>query len=573
MMENDGSISNGGTSRIRFGLLCPGMVLEQWQLRCLKDLLVLPYVELALVIILPAHRGRPKEVGPAVWRLCSRLVGRSYSGRLGDLRSLIAQVPGLAWVDARVVDSSPCLSAPDMARIQDLGLDFLLDMGGSEPLSELCRVARYGVWSFGHGDEEKYFAYPPCFWEIYHGDHITVASLRRYTGQPGGWAILKKGVFKTIDYSYRKNLDQTRFESARWPARVCADMHNHCAEYLNAPPQQSAAAVGLPPSGAQAVRFFLKLARNYLYNVFLVLCRHEDWHIGTCPGPVERVLEPGANQEIQWFPRPARGKFCADPFAVARGDSLYVLFEEFDQRSCKGAICGTRLGSRGCPGSSQIVFERPVHLSYPYLFEHDGDIFCIPEAAESREVVLYRAVELPHRWTRVATLLAGVAAVDSTVFRYQGRWWLTASLAEEDPNLKLFIWHAPDLLGPWKPHAGNPVKIDIRSARPAGTPFVHNGDLYRPAQDCSRTYGGRVLLQRVIRLTLTEFGEETAGVIEPSPRSRYPEGLHTVCPAGNLVMLDGKRFTFNQHGFRHALTKELSPLWAWLGRFKRRKGS
>ena len=40
------------------------------------------------------------------------------------------------------------------------------------------------------------------------------------------------------------------------------------------------------------------------------------------------------------------------------------------------------------------------------------------------------------------------------------------------------------------------VKTDVRSARPAGTPFVYQGELYRPAQDCSRTYGGSIVIHR-----------------------------------------------------------------------------
>jgi hypothetical protein len=551
------------------------MMLERWQLRCLEDLLALPYVQLGLLILLPAQdTGRPKGLWRAGWRLYSRMAGRSASGRLEDLRPLLSKVPDLSRLDAReggIAQPGDCLGAEARARVRDLGLDFLLDLGGSQLQGNLCGLARYGVWAFRHGDEEKYPAFPPCFWEIYHGDNVTGASLRRHTGQPGSAVVLKKGFFKTIHHSYRKNLDQARFESARWPAQVCADLHNRRAEYLDGPPVKNKVAACTAPSNIQVLRFLTRLAGNYLSNVFHVLCRHEDWCIGTCPGPLERFLEPGARPDVRWLPRAARGAFFADPFAVSRGANLYVLFEAFDYRSCKGVICGSMMNGRGSLESSRTVFELPGHLSYPYLFEYEGDIYCIPEAAEAREVVLYRALELPHRWARVATLLPGLAAVDSTVFEHEGRWWLTAALAEEEPNSKLFIWHASDLRGPWQPHAGNPVKIDVRSARPAGTPFRHNGCLYRPAQDCSRTYGGRVLLQRVTRLTPTEFQEETAGVIEPPARSCYPEGLHTVCAVGNLVVLDGKRFVFNKDGFRHALARELAPLKAWFLGIKRGK--
>jgi hypothetical protein len=199
-------------------------------------------------------------------------------------------------------------------------------------------------------------------------------------------------------------------------------------------------------------------------------------------------------------------------------------------------------------------------MSYPYLFEHKGEIYCIPEIYQAREVCLYKAEEFPHKWVKVATLIKNIAAVDSTVFEYQGRWWLTCSDFDQDPFLTLFVWHAPDLFGPWEPHACNPVKIDIGSARPAGTPFVHNGQLYRPAQDSSKAYGGRIIVNRVVRLTPTEFKEEQVAVIEPEKNGPYPDGVHTISSVGNFTLIDGKRFMFSKGAFRWAFGQRVAKI-------------
>jgi hypothetical protein len=97
------------------------------------------------------------------------------------------------------------------------------------------------------------------------------------------------------------------------------------------------------------------------------------------------------------------------------------------------------------------------------------------------------------------------------------------------------------------PHATNPVKVDAGSSRPAGTPFVHGGELYRPAQDCSKTYGRRIVLNRVIKLTVSEFEEERAAVVNPDSNGPYPHGLHTISSvlnAPNVTLIDGKRIVF-----------------------------
>ncbi|HKT72646.1 MAG TPA: hypothetical protein VJQ47_07120, partial [Steroidobacteraceae bacterium] len=186
-----------------------------------------------------------------------------------------------------------------------------------------------------------------------------------------------------------------------------------------------------------------------------------------------------------------------------------------------------------------------VHLSYPFLTELDGRLLCLPETHEAREVAIYESEDFPARWRRVATLVAGQAIVDATLFRHGPWWWLAGSEAtSKGNNCELHLWYASDPCGPWTAHPGNPVKLDVRSARPGGTPFVHEGALYRPAQDCSRTYGGRIVINRVVRLTPTAFQEELAAVVDPDGRGPYPHGLHTLSAAGNLTLIDGKRTRF-----------------------------
>ena len=49
------------------------------------------------------------------------------------------------------------------------------------------------------------------------------------------------------------------------------------------------------------------------------------------------------------------------------------------------------------------------HLSYPYVFAHAGAWYMVPESAQDRRVALYRALDVPYEWERVATLIDGVA--------------------------------------------------------------------------------------------------------------------------------------------------------------------
>src|SRR3989442_14962308 len=172
--------------------------------------------------------------------------------------------------------------------------------------------------------------------------------------------------------------------------------------------------------------------------------------------------------------------------------------------------------------------------------EHKGQVYCVSESWQSRRVFLYVFDDRARQWRSVRSLIEDFPAVDATILRHDGLWWLWCTNAEDEPDSKLFLWYAFDLFGPWKPHPGNPVKVDARSSRPAGRPFFFDGTLYRPAQDCSRTYGGGITINRVRQLSPIEFCEEPVVSLEPWD-GRYRAGIHTLAGGDPLTVLDGKR--------------------------------
>jgi hypothetical protein len=190
------------------------------------------------------------------------------------------------------------------------------------------------------------------------------------------------------------------------------------------------------------------------------------------------------------------------------------------------------------------AIDEPVHMSYPYVLEDGGEIFCIPECAERREVALYRWDRETKRWRRDSVLMEGIAAVDATVFQAYGTWWLLHSEAEGLGRWSLYVWGANDLRGPWRPHPANPVKTDVSCSRPGGKPFWHEGKLYRPAQDGRNSYGGALVINRIDNLSMEEFQEVPVRRIAPNPRWPYPDGIHTLNGFEGLSVIDAKRHTW-----------------------------
>lgn len=201
--------------------------------------------------------------------------------------------------------------------------------------------------------------------------------------------------------------------------------------------------------------------------------------------------------------------FYADPFVVARDGRHHLFAEACPYETGKGVIVCAEVGADGAPGPWRTVLERPWHLSYPYVFEHGGETWLMPESSARGGVEIYRAAQFPDRWELAHKLLDGLAIVDATLFEHDGRLWLLGGVATAGGSDwdELFAWHAPALAGPWAAHALNPIKSDCRSARPGGRPLRLGGRLIRPAQRCERAYGEALVWLEIRALTPNAFEE------------------------------------------------------------------
>ena len=106
------------------------------------------------------------------------------------------------------------------------------------------------------------------------------------------------------------------------------------------------------------------------------------------------------------------------------------------------------------------------------------------------------------------------------------------------------LW-ADRLEGPWILHPANPIKMDVRSSRNGGSIFRVADQLIRPAQDCSRTYGGALILNRILECTPERYREEPIARLLPDELGPFPAGVHTLSCDGKTIWIDGKKFVFD----------------------------
>ncbi len=231
-------------------------------------------------------------------------------------------------------------------------------------------------------------------------------------------------------------------------------------------------------------------------------------------------------------------RFYADPFVFEHKGRTYLFLEEFPYASMKGVISVSTVSADGEISKPRHVLERPFHLSYPFVFERDGEVWMIPETYSSGKIELYRATDFPDKWVFEQVLVDNVVASDATLFEKDGLLWLFA--AEHDGGSSwdtLSLWYAQTLKGPWTAHILNPVLVDARTARPGGKIIVKDGRIIRPAQNCAGGYGTGLILKEITQLDQYSFKEHEIADLPP-PAKWGMVGVHTLNHGAGIEVID-----------------------------------
>lgn len=531
----------GGARKLRFAIVCRGFAFPAWQAAALRDLLASGLAEPVLLLIVDESADNaPTEARTwrsLFYRLYQRFWGvpRLKALRPVDLTEEIGHLPAI-WQQEHAAG----FGASEVTELRGCRPDFILQFAFLHDADELSSACRFGIWTYDAYPEDCHGTLT-AFWSYRQGRPTLARALLRVGGVPSG--VLHQGWFRA-GASCAGSLDAALFGSADWCMRVCRQLLL-ALDGASALPPLGALPGRTPPAGnGDVLRFLARRAGAMIMAVFRQYFLLEYWNIGIIDAEIERVVSCGAPASVRWLPSPRPLHYHADPFALPSQPGA-ILFEEYNHATGLGWISAISLADRESAPRRIAAFDQGTHRSYPFLFSFEGATFCIPESASDRRVELYRAVRFPDLWQHAGTLIKDFPALDSSLFFHGDRWWLFCTSGEPGGEHKLYAWHATDLLGTWEPHALNPLKCDVSSSRPAGRPFLMGGALFRPAQDCSRTYGGAVVVNRIVTLTPTDFAEIPTARIAPSAASGYGDGLHTLCPFGRTTIIDGKRYRFD----------------------------
>lgn len=400
-----------------------------------------------------------------------------------------------------------------LERIRELEFDVLLRFCDGILKGGILSSASQGILSFHHGDNRINRGGPPGFWEVYQRRPETGFIIQRLSEELDGGEVVFRGSVQTqrgwllnqahlyqISYYYLRGvLDRLAAAGSVGPCERNTPYY---------------APLYRTPGTWQILRY---LATRYLTSLISAVeqrrHRRPRWGVAFCSGGWRSaVLHRGSV-----IPAPP-GHFIADPFLIRRNERDYVFVEDLDFATMRGIITVYELkDGQALPLGTAL--EEDFHLSFPWLFEYDSELYMCPETCEARDVRLYRCVDFPLRWEKVQTVFAPIDTTDTMIFEKDGLWWLFTnedSARAGDYCYQLSIYYAADpLAGNWTPHPQNPIYVDAQLARNGGL-LREDGELYRVNQEQGfGIYGRAAGINHIVELSPRAYREERVSRIEP----------------------------------------------------------
>ena len=286
------------------------------------------------------------------------------------------------------------------------------------------------------------------------------------------------------------------------------------------------------------------------------------YNIGFVEDDIHDVLK-ASRLEIKWMKHPYKSRWFADPQLLSVNDrEIVVLVEEFSYDTSIGRIA--KLVVRRSDYSLQdmkIILDLPTHLSFPFIFRKDGDVYLMPENSQAETTSMYRYNIQTDELTKCSDVTR-LPLTDAIITEMTDGKEYVLSTKEPDANkdeLQIYAFDSKALTIDDQPV--QTIRFDSNIARNAGEVFEVDDVKYRPAQDCNKCYGNGIVLQR-LEYTDGKFSLTDVNMFH-SDYFHMDLGYHTFNVMNGLIVVDG-------HGHNNMWMYKTVRLFGKLKRLVRR---
>ncbi len=502
----------------------------------LEDIARCNFADVVLAAVLEPADPRAERLAGLVHELyvrADRLVG-------GDSDPLVECEPwvGLSGVERLDVTpgatGEPWLPEKAIEELRRRDLDVVLRFCTPLPRGDVLRAARYGLWSYHFGADADARNGTPFFEQHAQRAPSRDVLLEVLEDVPGRGLVLCRSRFGTRGNVFLAPYRQVAFwETTHFVVWKLHDLHELGWAHVRAhalPALLPADCPGIAPapSTTDVVKVVAPRMGSALLNRVRSRRRVEDpWRMGLrrAAQPFGSTREHTSLEGFRWLETP--GHTWADPFLWERDGATFLFFEDLSFERGYAVIASAEVREDCSLARVTTCLDVGHHLSFPYVFQHQGETFMIPESLADGTVTLYRAQRFPDEWVKEKVLFRG-NATDTTFWQQGASFFFFTTLHDrDDGGMKGMLFVADSLTGEWRLHPSNPVSSDVRESRNAGAIFRRNGRLFRPTQNCGPMYGYGLNLREIAILSEDRFEERPWCSVGPDALAFPALGVHT----------------------------------------------
>ncbi|WP_340202393.1 hypothetical protein [Ascidiimonas sp. W6] len=507
--------------RLRIAIVSENSLLTAWQHAIVSELNKSFLLETALKIEVkrPANMASSEEhIESWFWKLYKKLDKKIFqpkpdATKLIDGNDLFSETMTCQFCKEE-----------DVKRMMAKELDVIINLTSLRLPEPLLSLSKYGIWYFIHADVNHPFYKPIGAWELFHKKPEIGAALCCQKSDHATPLILAKTFACTDRLSYSRNVNAILWQT--FPLVITAlrnlyltgeatffkkaiEKYPEVPEYLNESaekyPKNQLILKHLWNSGFSKIKQLI-LSRFYFNQWTLLFHASENGVPELDLTKYKRIVPP-------------KDRFWADPFLYKKNGKYYLFIEELIYKRKLGELAVMEIDEQGNYTQPKTILSKDYHLSYPFIFEEDGVLFMIPETSNNRDIQLYVCTDFPLKWELVETLMTNVVAVDTTIYKKDGLYWMLTNIKQYKGGSKhseLFLFSAEEITSTqWKPHPLNPIVSDVKQSRPAGSLFKLGEKLVRPAQNCSYYYGYGTNFCEITSMDEVHYKQEIIHTVNP----------------------------------------------------------
>ena len=355
----------------------------------------------------------------------------------------------------------------DLDKIKNLNLDIIVRAGSGILRGEILNVSKLGIYSFHHGDNNMYRGSPAGFWEVYNSESTTGFIIQKLTDELDGGDVLFRGAIRSRPL-FLLNQNEIFKKSIQFFHNLLESTSDEILDARVEPKLPYSSPLYTNPNFPQLIKYFL-IMLAFLWTSLLrrILGKAQVWSVAYLRCKSWRDASLYRSTVI----KNPHGRFLADPFPCSVDGQDVIFVEDYDFKKKRGQISVVDI-TDDKPNFLGSAISENTHMSFPFVFKHNGSVYMIPETHQLKQIRLYKCINFPLEWKLHTILMNEVAAADTMIFERCGRWFMltnidSATMGEHQSELHVFSADTFDS-NTWVANKNNPVMFDAKNARNGG---------------------------------------------------------------------------------------------------------